>query len=337
MAKIAFFEIEEWEKDYIRKKLKEHELLFFEDMLDEQNAEQAKGCEAIAFFIYTKMNRELLAKLSTVKFLTTMSTGFDHIDLEACKERSIQVCNVPFYGENTVAEHTFALILALSRKIVDSVDRTREGDFSLGGLRGFDLKGKTLGVVGGGHIGMHVVKMAKAFEMNVLVFDVHTDKKLENIMGFKYADFNELIEKSDIVTLHAPYTKQTHHMINSETFRHFKKGAYLVNTARGGLIETEALVKALEDGTLAGAALDVLEEECFIKEEKQLLSSGFKQECDLKTMMLDHMLLRNPRVLITPHNAFNSQEALLRILDTTIDNIQGFYSGKIQNSVINKA
>jgi len=332
--KIAFFEIEEWEKDYIQKKLPNHELIFNTKPITEANVDSVKDAEVLAVFIYSKVNKELLEKLPNLKYVTTMSTGFDHVDIETCKAKNIKASNVPFYGENTVAEHTFALILALSRKIPESIERVNDGEFNCDGLRGFDLKGKTIGVVGGGHIGMHVVRMAKGFEMNVLVFDIRKDDDLARELGFEYVEMNELLERSDIVSLHAPYNTHTHHLLNKDNIRKMKKGAYLINTARGGLVETDAMYKALVDEHLAGAALDVLEEESEVKEEKQLLSKEFHKEVDVKTILENHQLIKMPNVLITPHNAFNSEEALLRIVDTTVDNIKAFVEGKIENNVI---
>lgn len=319
--KIAFFELEDWEKDYIRQNLKGHTLVFVDGSLTKETAAKAKDCDATAVFIYSKIDKTVLARLPKLEFIAAMSTGFDHIDVAAAKKRKIVVSNVPTYGENTVAEHTFALILGLSRKIVDSAERTRRGDFTLGGLQGFDLKSKTIGVVGTGHIGMHVIRMAKGFEMKILAFDVKKDAAAAKRFGFKYVDFDILLQKSDVITLHCPYNKATHHMINSGNIDKIRKGAMLINTARGGLIETAALLKALNNGTIAAAGLDVLEEECSIKEEKQLLSKDFEKECDLRTMLANHYLLNQKNVIITPHNAFNSKEALTRILNTTIENI----------------
>ena len=331
--KIAFFEIEDWEKEYIKSGLENQEVSFFEEPLSEDNFESAKDCQIISPFIYSQIDENVLGKLPELKMIATRSTGFDHINLASAKKDNITVCNVPFYGENTVAEHTFALILSLSRKLFDSVERARKGDFSLEGLRGFDLKDKTLGIVGMGHIGLHVARIAKGFEMNVLAYDLNQDKKMAKNIGFNYVNFEDLLSKSDIITLHAPYNKATHHLINSGNINLIKRGAYLINTARGGLIETDALLKALSDGILAGAGLDVLEEECFIKEEAQLLSKEFPKTCDLKTILQNHILLQQQNVIITPHNAFNSQEALMRILDTTIDNISAFIKGKPINEV----
>lgn len=331
--KIAFFEVEDWQKDYLGKKLSGNELSFFAEPLSLDSINSATDCPIISPFIYSQINKEVLGKLPNLKMIATRSTGFDHIDIQTVKENRIVVCSVPFYGENTVAEHTFALILALSRKLIDSVQRARMGDFTLDGLRGFDLKDKTLGIVGMGHIGLHVARIAKGFEMKVLAHDPKEDKKTAKKIGFEYTTLEVLLAKSDIITLHIPDNKSTHHLINSENISLIKKGAYLINTARGGLVETQALLKALSDGTLSGAGLDVLEEECFVKEEAQLLSKEFPKTCDLKTVLQNHILLQQKNVIITPHNAFNSQEALMRILDTTVENITGFIAGKTQNIV----
>jgi len=331
--KIAFFEVEDWQKDYLEKKLSNNELSFFTEPLSLDNINSAIDCSIISPFIYSQIKEDILQKLPNLKMITTRSTGFDHIDIQIAKENKIAVCNVPFYGENTVAEHTFALILSLSRKLVDSVQRARTGDFTLDGLRGFDLKDKTLGIIGLGHIGLHIARIAKGFEMKILAYDVKQDKKLAKKIGFDYVGLENLLTKSDIITLHVPDNKETHHLINSGNINLIKKGAYLINTARGGLIETQALLKALSDKTLAGAGLDVLEEECFVKEEAQLLSKEFPKTCDLKTVLQNHILLQQKSVVITPHNAFNSDEALMRILDTTTENIIGFIAGKPQNAV----
>lgn len=331
--KIAFFEIEDWQKNYLKEKLKDSELLFFTEPLSLENISSAKDCQIISPFIYSQMKDGILQKLPDLKMIATRSTGFDHIDIHTAKEGKVIVCNVPFYGENTVAEHTFALILSLSRKLFDSIERARKGDFTLDGLRGFDLKDKTLGIVGLGHIGLHVARIAKGFEMKVLAYDPKEDKKIAKKIGFEYSDLENLLAKSDVITLHAPDNEETHHLINSKNISLIKKGAYLINTARGGLVETQALLKALSDGTLAGAGLDVLEEEFLIKEEAQLLSKEFPKTYNLKTALQNHILLQQKNVIITPHNAFNSNEALIRILDTTVENIANFAKGKSQNLV----
>jgi len=330
MPKIAFFEAEEWEKPYIKSKLKGFDILFFEDTI---NPNKIKDVDIVSVFIYSKINKKILSKLKNLKLIATRSTGFDHIDLKECKKRKIVVCNVPTYGENTVAEHTFALILNLTRKIHKAWERTRRLDFSSEGLRGIDLQGKTLGVVGVGNIGRHVIRIAKGFEMNVIAFEPHIHKKLEKKLGFKHVSFDALLKNSDIITLHCPYNKHTHHMINKKNIMKIKKGALLINTARGSLIETDALVKALDKGLLSGAGLDVLEDECYIKEDTEVMSKNFPKKCDVKLIFENHILAKRENVIVTPHNAFNSVEALQRILDTTIENIKGFLKKKVINKV----
>ncbi|MBI2113097.1 MAG: hydroxyacid dehydrogenase, partial [Candidatus Wildermuthbacteria bacterium] len=190
-----------------------------------------------------------MEKFPNLKLIATRSTGYDHIDINECKKRGVAVASVPGYGENTVAEFTFALILGLSKKIFEGYHRIKEqGKFDLTGLQGFDLKGKTLGVIGTGRIGKHVIKIAKGMDMNVVAFDVMEDKETAQKLGFQYLALDELLGQSDIITLHVPYMKETHYLVNKNNIRRIKKGAYIINTSRGGIIETEALVAALRDG-----------------------------------------------------------------------------------------
>jgi len=331
--KIAFFEVESWETDYLKSQLKGFDLMFFENKLTSQNLKKISNIDILSPFIYSAIDKKTINSLKSLKYIVTRSTGFDHIDLKTCKHQTILVSNVPAYGENTVAEHTFALILALSRKICFSWERTRLGNFSLENSRGFDLKGKVLGVVGVGNIGRHVIRIAKGLEMNILAFDVKKDQKFAKKIGLKYVTLDYLFKNSDIITLHVPYNKATHHLVNLKTLKLFKKGCYLINTARGGICDTTALLRGLKQGVFAGLGLDVLEEECFIKEERELLSSAFEKTCDLKTVLENHILINQPNVIITPHNAFNSKEALTRILDTTIENIKTFSKNRPINLV----
>ena len=206
-----------------------------------------------------------------------------------------------------------------------SIDQVKEREaFSLVNLRGMDLKDKTLGVIGVGKIGQEVIKIAKGFEMKIIATAPKTDETLSENLGFSYVSLEDLLKNSDIITIHCPYNSSTHHLINKINIGLIKKGAYLVNTARGGIVETEVLVQALKNGTLAGAGLDVLEEEGGMKDELELLSKKNLSEEKLKTALYGHILINMPNVLITPHNAFNSKEALERIINTTIENIKGF-------------
>ena len=336
--KIAFFRLEQWEKEYIEKhddfkKLKA-EVVFFDEKLDKDHLPKDTSAEVISIFINSKIDEEVLEAFPNLKCIVTRSTGFDHIDLRSCEERNIVVSNVPSYGEDTVAEYTFGLILALARKIYQGFDQIREtGSFSLEGLRGIDLKGKTLGVIGTGKIGRNVVRLARGFEMNVIACDISPDDEFAKEMNMTYCEPLKALQEGDIVTLHVPYTKETHHLINKNNISMMKKGAYLINTSRGGIVETEALVKALKDGHLGGAALDVLEEEGVIQDELEFLMEGRPEEHNLKTVLANHILIDMPNVIVTPHNAFNTWGALQRILDTTLVNIKAFGEGKPVNLI----
>lgn len=330
---IVFLEVEPWEKEYLKPRLKNFELSFFEEELNGNILRKITNADVVSPFIYSFFNKRNLSLFKNLKFIATRSTGFDHINLTECKRRKIVVSNVPSYGDNTVAEHTFALILALARKIYPSLERTKKGDFSLDGLRGFELKNKTIGIVGTGRIGKQVARIAKGFGMHILAYDIKPDRKFAKKIGVKYVTLVNLLKNCDIVTLHVPYNKTTHHLIGLKTLRLFKKGCYLVNTSRGGVCDTTALLKGVKDGIFAGLGLDVLEEEYFIKEERELVSLPFKKTCDVKTVLENHILINRPEVIITPHNAFNSKEALIEILDTTIDNIKSFIKGRPKNLV----
>jgi D-lactate dehydrogenase len=331
--RIHFFEVEDWEKGYLSERLSGHELTFHVETLTAANADSAADAELVSVFVYSHVDREALAKMPKLKFLTTRSMGYDHIDLAACAERGVISSRVPAYGERTVAEHAFALILALSRKVFLAYERTEKGIFDYHGLQGFDLYKKTIGIVGGGKIGQTVARIAKGFEMDILVSDPFPRPEIAAELGFTYVPFEELLKRSDVISMHAPYMPQTHHMINEGNIMTIKRGAILVNTARGALVDTKALLMALEAGVLSGAGLDVLEEECAIKEESELMGKDFPQKCDMLTVVRNHMLIARNDVVITPHIAFNSREAVERILSTTVDNINGFACGAPVNVV----
>ena len=331
--KIVFFEVEEWEKPFLEKHVGKDTLLV-SDPLTPETAEKYQDAEIVSTFIYSHVHKDALSKMPNLKYLTTRSTGFDHIDLKYCQEKKIVVSNVPSYGVHTVAEHTIALMLALAKKLIPSIEETRRGDFSLRGLEGIDLNGKTLGVIGAGRIGTMVIHLAKAFGMHLLVFTRHP-KPAEHTSVEFLTDLKELLSRSDFVTLHLPLTPETKHFINKKNIGFMKKGAYLINTARGGLVETEALLDALANKQLSGAGLDVLEDECDIREERELLSSEFLKSCDLKTQLMQHMLIDRDDVLVTPHKAFDTKEAVEEILETTMKNITSFEKGKPENVVEN--
>src|SRR3989344_4076072 len=224
MARIAFFDLEPWEEAYFSKRLKRHTLSFFPTKIHDSRLGKAAKADAIAAFIFSPVNGPTIKRFPNLKLVTTMSTGFDHIDLVECRKRGITACNVPAYGDNTVAEHAFALLLAIARKLPESVDRTRRGNFSREGLRGFDLKGKTIGIVGTGKIGKHAARIAHGFQMAVLAYDPFPDHALEAELGMQYVTLEKLLAESDIVTLHAPLTAKTKHIISAKALCRTKHG-----------------------------------------------------------------------------------------------------------------
>lgn len=336
MAVIAFFELEGWEKAHIRNRLLGHDVVFINGVLDDKNIAEATRAEVLGIFIYSKIGPKQLSQMPHLKMISTYSTGYDHIDMAACAHRNILVSNVPAYGSQTVAEHTIALMLALAKKIVMSAERTKQSNFSIEGLRTIDLYDRTLGLIGFGKIGSHVAKTAKALGMHVRIYDPYADPNLVELLNCKLVSLDELLAHSDIISLHTPLTPQTKYIINAESIAKMKKGVLIVNTARGGLIDNKALVDAVLSGHVGGAALDVLEEEKAIKEERQLVSPEFSGAFDLRTVVANQILFNKPNVIITPHNAFNSQEALKRILDTTLDNVEAYLRGKPANLVNDK-
>jgi D-lactate dehydrogenase len=306
-----------------------------EPLLPETVHDEDERVRALSVFIHSRVTAETLRHFPALRGIATRSTGFDHIDLTACRERNVMVSNVPRYGENTVAEHTFALILDLSRNIHKAYARTTAGDFNLDGLIGFDLKGRTLGVIGVGSIGLHVIRIARAFGMRVLAYDVHPNPLIAEVLDFSHASLEDTLAGADIITLHAPANPSTFHLINRERLAMMKRGAYLVNTARGSLVDTDALLWALNEGILAGAALDVLEGEELITEDQALLARENRPNAEelLRTVVRANILLRRPDIVITPHIAFYSREALQRILTTSADNIKAILDGAPQNVV----
>lgn len=319
---ICFFEITDNQKEYLNKKLsKNFDLQFFAEEVQNVDKSKFNNAEIIAVFVGSVVDKNTIDSLPNLKLITTMSTGFDHIDIGYAKEKGIAVTNVPTYGENTVAEHTFALILSISRKIIESNKQLKSGDFSSTGLTGFDLKDKTIGVIGCGNIGANVIKMANGFDMKIIGFDLNKSEALQKEFGLKYVEMDTLFKESDIITLHVPLNEHTKHLINRESIKIMKKGVIIINTARGPLIETDALYDALVEEHVAFAGIDVFEEEGFLKEEAEILHNDEKISADMKTVITNHVLINHNHVIATPHNAFNSNEAIIRILNTTIKNI----------------
>ncbi len=293
---------------------------------------QYAEAEIISVFVSSGMSKELIDALPKLKLIVARSTGVDHIDVAYAAQKGIVVCNVPRYGARTVAEFTFALMLSLTRHIFNAAFQVREkGSFKTEALEGFDLFGKTLGVLGTGAIGRNVALIAQGFGMKVLMMDKFPDAKLEN-ENAKYVPLDELLAGADIVTVHVPYIPENKHILNAEAFSKMKKGALLINTARGELVDTQALLEALKSGTVSGAGLDVLEDERMLKDEMELVQ-GSESIQDLKALLQNHILMDMPNVIITPHIAFFSREAYREILTTSMNNVKNFLSGNPSNAI----
>lgn len=303
--KVGFFEVDKTEAEYLANQLENLNITFHSAPLTVANLNIVNDYQIISIFTGSKIDRELLSKLPNLKLITTRSTGFDHIDLESARKKNITVCSVPSYGDNTVAEYVFGLLLNLSRKIYLAIDE----DIN---LQGFDLYQKTIGVIGTGKIGREVIKIANGFSMKVLAYDTYPKTNLQGEYKFEYVDFEDLLAKSDVISLHVPLLPSTNHLINIHNYHLIKKGAVLINTSRGAVIDTEVIIKALKEGILSGVGLDVLEGDDEINKD----------------------LISHPEVLVTHHNAYNTKEAVQRILDTTIENIKSFIQGKPINVVL---
>lgn len=334
---LLFVEAQQWEREQLTKHCRQcanpcvpHA---YSERLKELDDERIpEGLTVLSPFIHDRIGPEQLDRMPALELIATRSTGHDHIDLDECNRRGILVSNVPRYGENTVAEHTIALLLALTRKIHRSYERTVRGDFSIEGLRGTDLFGKTFGCLGTGAIARRVLRIARGFGMRLIAYDIKPDEELAAELGFEYVSFDRLLAEAQVLSVHVPYNQHTHHLIDAEALAKLPEGAIVVNTARGGIVDPQALLEALQSGHLGGAALDVLEAESAVQEEVEILSSEYDVET-LRALVRNHTLLRMPNVIITPHVAFNSEEALGRIIDTTVRNIQAFRRGEPQNVV----
>lgn len=333
---IVVFETEDWEHAACLRLETQHRIICTRDALNEKTVSAYQDAEVISTFISSNLSGTILGNFPRLRLIVTRSTGYDHIDLGYCKSHGITVCNVPDYGDSTVAEYAFALILAVTRNLVEAVGRTRSAQFSQAGLRGIDLRGKTLGVIGTGRIGRRVIEIARGFGMAVLAYDIKPNQTAAASLGFQYAPLDVVLAQADIVTLHVPAAAQTKHLLSDSQFGIMKPEAVLINTARGSVIDTAALVRALTEGRLRGVGLDVLPEEPLIREEAQIFRTGQDDAAfDLRTLVANHVLIHMPNVIVTPHIAYDTDGAVHRIIETTLDNIEAFSAGRAQNVVSN--
>lgn len=333
MQTIIFYDSKQYEQDFFAKELFAKFNLEFKgyELLPETKLSYIEeNAEIISVFTGSRLTSKVLFKFNNLKLILTRSVGFSHIDMDYCKENHIIVANTPHYGDYTVAEFAFGLLLNLVRNISYAENQLKIGDMYPETF-GMELMGKTLGVVGTGAIGEKVVKIAKGFSMNVICYDLKYNIDLEKKYDVKYSDLDTLCKLSDVISLHAPLTSNTYHMIDTEKISLMKENAVIVNTARGELIDTEALYNALLDRKIRGAALDVLEFEDTISSKRPGENLNLK---NLRTSLINTKLLNLPNIVATPHVAYDTKEAVNRILEMTLCNINEYLQGiQIKNEV----
>ncbi len=324
--KIAFFSAKSYDKEFFDRFRNNNEIVYWEVSLNEQTLALAKGCNAICVFVNDSLNATVLQQLHElgIKLIALRCAGFNNVDLETAHKLQIPVVRVPAYSPHAVAEHAVALILTLNRKTHKAYNRIREGNFSIETLTGFDLFGKTIGVVGTGKIGQAFSEIMLGFGCTVLAFDIIANKQLE-AKGVEYLPLIDVLERADIVSLHCPLTELTHHLINSDTLAMMKKGSMLINTSRGALVDAKAAVDALKSGHLAYLGIDVYEQ------EEKLFFNDLSGEVIQDDIIM--RLISFPNVLITAHQGFFTEEALTQIATITFQNIAAFENG---NELLNK-
>ena len=323
MKKIAFFDAKPYDRTWFDQLNQHYHIKYYEHKLTPDTISLAHGCEAVIPFVNDTLDRTVIDGLCQegIKMIALRCAGYNNVDRDAARGR-IPVVRVPGYSPYAVAEFTMGLLLTLNRKIHKAYFRTRDFNFSLNGLVGFDLHGRTVGVIGTGKIGQIFIRICQGFGMHVLAYDPYPVQDA----GFPYVPLEELLAKSDIISLHCPLTEQTRHLINRDTIARMKDGVYLLNTSRGMLVESESLLNALKNGKIAGAGLDVYEEETeFFFEDR----SDMVQRDTLLSL-----LVSMPNVVLTSHQAFLTNEALHNIAQVTLDNLDAYFKdGTVLNAV----
>lgn len=334
MAKIIFYDATPLDTEQLSDALADtdHQWQFIPEKIETANLDP--DAEVISVFVTSHVSAELIDSMPKLRLIACRSTGFNNIDFEAVQRRDITVVNVPTYGESTVAEYAFMMLLALMRKLPDVLAAENE-EFSPQDLIGHDLQGKVFGVIGTGHIGQKALQIAHGFSMRTLAYDTYPSPQLEQDYNFNYVSLEQLLQESDIISLHIPYLPSTRHIMDRSHLSQMKRGAILVNTARGELVDTKALIDLLDSGHIGGAAIDVVEGEALLNqhEETALLRSQVLPEEVLRHSVEISVLKKMPNVIISPHNAFNTVEAIGRINATTAQNIIDFWYGNTPNIV----
>ncbi len=324
MKTIAFFDTKSYDRESFEKyKSDDLNIRFFENKLNEDTVSMAACCDGVCAFVNDNINRKVIDKLESfgVKIIALRCAGYNNVDLKAANGR-VTVVRVPAYSPYAVAEHTMAMILLLNRKLHRAYIRTRDHNFSLDALTGFDLKNKTVGIIGTGKIGQVFADICKGFGMNIIGYDPYENK---DFCG-KYETLENLLKKSDIISLHCPLTQENKYLINENSISKMKKGAYIINTSRGKLVDTGALIAGLKSGQVGAAGLDVYEE------ETDLFFEDFSDEIIHDDTLSS--LISMPNVIVTSHQAFLTREALSAIAETTVKNLNDFFeNGKSENEI----
>ena len=321
--KIAFFDTKPYDKLWFDKFNENYEITYFENKLNKNTAKLASGFDGVCAFVNDEIGKETIDVLyeEGIKVIAMRSAGYNNVDVKAAYEK-IHIVRVPEYSPYAVAEHAMALLLTLNRKIHKAYIRTRDFNFSLSGLMGIDLHDKTIGVIGTGKIGMTFIDICKGFKMNVIAYDPYPRQNTD----INYVTLEELFKSSDIISLHCPLTEETKHIINKDSLSLMKDGVFIINTSRGALVDSDALLNALNNGKVRGAGLDVYEEESeFFFEDL----SGTNIKDDILSL-----LVSRPNVIITSHQAFFTEEALNAIAKVTLNNLDDFYADKFLSNEI---
>ncbi len=336
MTKIVYFDVEQDEYSYLKSENEgKYDYFLTDQSLNSMDniPQEYKNAKIISCFTTSRVGKEVLENFTELKLIALRSVGFNHIDINYCNEHDITVVNSPNYGNKSVAEFAFGLMLDVCRKITLSYLDYKDLKTNAQKYTGRELGGKTVGIVGLGAIGAEFARLAHGFDMNILGFDIKENETLKEQYMVEYTDFDTLLEKADFISLHSPLTESNRHLFNETSFKKMKNSAILINTARGEIVETQALYNALINKEIAGAGLDVLESEETISDTDYLSDISRLNNSTLKETILNSRLQQLDNVIITPHIAYNTAEAIYRILETTMRNINAFEKGIIQNKV----
>lgn len=337
MTKIVFFDVADYEVDYLMRSCDgEFDFVLVEESLSSISniLSEWRDAEVVSCFTTSRIGKDILKKFPNLKLLALRSVGFNHVDIDYCKKHKITVVNTPNYGNMTVAEFAFGLMLDVSRKITLAYNDLKNAIVDAKHTIGTELFGKTIGIVGLGAIGAEMARLSYGFGLKVLGFDIKERDILREKYAVSYVPFDELLRRSDFISIHAPLTKDNYHLFNMKSFEKMKPNAIIINTARGEIIDTQALYNAIVDGKIAGAGLDVLESEEILTDPDYLVDVGRMKVNALQKTVLNNSLLKLDNVIVTPHIAYDTKEAIDRILSLTMANIYAFENGVVQNKVV---